>query len=182
MFSHYCYSLADPYTHAHSNSSSPLRAERGATAGTHLRPNVCRDYKNRLGLSKSLISSPFLHCSSQNKHIISRACWGLLATEKERKIERDGEREREKMLLAWLGDALCISDRISSMWFMAPRGWAQPGCWRLLSSEVLQFATVKRVSRLCLEVGKVSISTQERFASPGSSDNLRPTPVVRSLE
>ncbi len=78
-------------------------------------------------------------------------------------------REREKMLLAWLGDALCISDRISFMWFMAPRGWAEPGGWSLLSSKVLQFATVKRVSRLCLEEEKVSISTQERIASRGSS-------------
>lgn len=109
MFSHYCYSLADPYTHAHSNSSSPLWAERGATAGTHRRPDVCRDYKNRLGLSKTLISPPFLHCSSQNKHIISRACWGLLATEKERKIERDGERERERKC-SWHGWVMrCVS-------------------------------------------------------------------------
>ncbi len=167
MFSHYCYSLADPYTHVHSNSSSPLWAKRGAKAGTHRRPDVCRDYKNRLGLSKSLISPPFLHCSSQNKHIISWACWGLLATEKERKIEQDGE--REKMLLAWLGDALCIPDRISSMWFMAPRGWAEPGGWRLLSSKGLQFATVKKISRLCLEEEKVTISIQERIASCGSS-------------
>lgn len=131
MFSHYCYSLADPHTHAHSNSSSPLWAERGAMAGTHRRPVVCRDYKNRLGLSKSLISPPFLHCFSQNKHIISRACWGLLATEKERKIERDGERERKRgRKCSWHGWVMrCVSLTESALcdsWLLGA-GPSRPG-------------------------------------------------------
>lgn len=57
------------------------------------------------------------------------------------------------MLLAWLGDALCISDRISSMWFIAPRGWAELG---LVTSTLWSTAVChcERVSRLCLEKKK----------------------------
>lgn len=167
MFSHYCYSLADPYTHAHSNSSSLLWAERGATAGTHRRPDVCRDYKNRLGLSKTLISPPFLHCSSQNKHIISRACWGLLATEKERKIERDGEREKENApgMVGWCAVYLWQNQ------LYVIHGSSGLGRAGLVMSTLWSTAVChcKMVSRLCLERKKVSISTQERIASGGSS-------------
>lgn len=124
MVSYYGYILADSNTHTNpftvSGSSSGLG---GHAAG----PQCLQGLKAQAGtFHQPLLSLLTRALTKLFRHIISRACQGLLVPERQKKRTKKKTGKQKEALVR---DAFCVYTHVTGMWLMVRVGH-RPRCWK----------------------------------------------------